>query len=253
MISANTISARTAQSVRDRRTRRLIIYGDSVLRGITYSPDRQMHLLCRGYRLERLAALGFAVENRSRMGATVERGLNRMESDAAAGADFLSPASEDEKRPLMLLEYGGNDCDFHWRAIADDPLGEHHPRTSEARFREAYRRMIDLARSLGFEVLLSAVIPMDAERFLHTVACGREREILRWLGDVARIARYQEYYSRLVEQIARASACPYLDTRTPLLFAPNFGDLLSADGIHPTDEGHDFIEEILCEKLKNFL
>ena len=66
--------------------------------------------------------------------------------------------------------------------------------------------------------------------------------------------RYQEHYNTVVEEIARTFSCPMIDLRTDFLLSHRCASLLSLDGIHPSEEGHDLIESLLREKIaKNLL
>ena len=87
--------------------KRILIFGDSVLKGVYYSGEEGRHRLYRE-RSGELARAGFEVTNNSVMGATVVTGeelLRRKLTDA------LGP-EEDRSGTAVILEYGGNDCDY---------------------------------------------------------------------------------------------------------------------------------------------
>lgn len=225
--------------------KKLLIYGDSILRGITYSEEAKKHKLCTGYKLPTLAALGYDVINHSRMGATVDRGLDMFEYTIA----------ECDKDSTVIFDFGGNDCDFDWAAISADPLGRHRPHTEEPKFRALYTDMLDKAFKTGAEVYMCNLVPLMPDRYLSFISKDRSREnILSWLGDVTMLYRYQEHYNTVVEEIARTFCCPMIDLRTDFLLSHRCASLLSLDGIHPSEEGHDLIESLLREKIaKNLL
>lgn len=225
--------------------KKLLIYGDSILRGITYSEEAKKHKLCTGYKLPTLAALGYDVINHSRMGATVDRGLDMFEYTIA----------ECDKDSTVIFDFGGNDCDFDWAAISADPLGRHRPHTEEPKFRALYADMLDKAFKTGAEVYMCNLVPLMPDRYLSFISKDRSREnILSWLGDITMLYRYQEHYNTVVEEIARTSCCPMIDLRTDFLLSHRCASLLSLDGIHPSEEGHDLIESLLREKIaKNFI
>ncbi len=225
--------------------KKLLIYGDSILRGITYSEEAKKHKLCTGYKLPTLAALGYDVINHSRMGATVDRGLDMFEYTIA----------ECDKDSTVIFDFGGNDCDFDWAAISTDPLGRHRPHTEEPKFRALYADMLDKAFKTGAEVYMCNLVPLMPDRYLSFISKDRSREnILSWLGDITMLYRYQEHYNTVVEEIARTSGCPMIDLRTDFLLSHRCASLLSLDGIHPSEEGHDLIESLLREKIaKNFI
>ena len=221
--------------------KRLIIYGDSILRGITYVTELGRHKLCRGYKLPTITDAGFEVINHSRMGATITRGEDLL--DATLSEDIA-------KDSIVLLEFGGNDCDFNWNDISTAPTDTHLPHTPEPEFCTLYGKAIETARERGAQVLLSSLIPIDAERYMSFISKDRSREnILTWLGDTSMLYRYHEHYNAVVRSLARKYGCPLLDVREEFLLSHRYSHLISEDGIHPTEEGHDLIEEQLLSYL----
>lgn len=220
--------------------KKLIIYGDSILRGITYSEEAKKHKLCADYKLPSLTALGYDVINHSRMGATILRGADMFDYTIA---DCDGDAT-------VIFEFGGNDCDYDWTAISAAPSEEHRPRTPEDTFRAQYTDMLKKASATGARVLMCNLIPMMPERYLNFISKERSRDnILAWLGDITMLYRYQEHYNLIVEDIARQADCPLIDLRTDFLLSHRCNDLISLDGIHPSEEGHSLIEALLRGRL----
>lgn len=221
--------------------KKLIIYGDSILRGITYSDEMQRHKLCSGHKMESLSKLGYEVINRSRMGATVVRGLQILESTI----------EECDADSVVLLEYGGNDCDYDWEPIATDPDATHLPHTPADRFIDLYADAIKRLREKGARVVLATLVPPDADRYMKWITKDRSYDnILRWLGDTSMLYRFHEYYNRLVEDLSRQFACPLIDLRSQFLLSHSYKHLISNDGMHPTEQGHDLIESTIYRYLK---
>lgn len=223
---------------------KLIIYGDSILRGITYSAERRAHYLCRGHRLESVRELGIELINKSRMGATIPYGLQMIDETQELC----------ERGSTVLLEYGGNDCDFLWNEVSANPSGSYAPRTPEQEFIRDYRIAIQRVRERGAHVMLATLMPLDAEKYIAYICRGRSYDnIMHWLGDVSMLYRYQEHYNRIVEDIAREEDVPLLDLRGAFLLSHRYKDLIADDGIHPTDAGHDLIEQVLADRMASTL
>ena len=53
--------------------KKLMIFGDSIIKGVTYSG--QSYHLCQDHDFDTIAAQGVTVENYARMGATIDAGL----------------------------------------------------------------------------------------------------------------------------------------------------------------------------------
>lgn len=222
--------------------KKLIIYGDSILRGITYSEQLGRHKLCSGYRLESVSALGYEIKNRCRMGATILRGMDILEKTL----------DECDENSVVLFEFGGNDCDHDWHAVSEHPSEQHSSRISKEAFAECYKNAISKVRAAGAEVIMANMIPIDADRYMQTISQGNSYEnILSWLGDASMLYRFQEHYNRIVERLSLEMSCPLIDLRSEFLLSHDYKALISHDGIHPTEVGHDLIESTLCDFLKS--
>lgn len=217
------------------------VYGDSILKGVLFEDGR--YIVDHEWEEKLAARFGLRVVNRSRFGNTIQKALARIQKDSG------TPCAEDE---YALLEFGGNDCDYDWASIAAAPETEHVCRTPPELFTDCYRRAIRLLRGAGRRPVLATLPPINAElylRFLCRNGLSRDN-IVRWLGDVERIYRWQENYSHLVEQLSREEAAPIVDLRRPFLMdtrAPSA--LLCADGIHPSRAGQGLIYQALCAAL----
>ena len=226
--------------------KRILIFGDSILKGVYYSGDEGRHRLYRERGAE-LSRAGFDVKNCSVMGATVSTGeelLHRKLADALSG-------DGDRSDTAVVLEYGGNDCDYKWQDISADPTGDFLPNTPEEAFVERYRSCIDYVRSTGAQAYLCNLVPLDPDRYMEWISRNLSREnILRWLGDVGRLYRWQEFYSSIAERIASLASVPLIPVREAFMASgAGYRDLISPDGIHPTVEGHRRIDRVLIEAM----
>ena len=95
----------------------LKIFGDSIIKGVTY--NGQSYHLCQEHDFDTLRAQGVTVENNAKMGATIDAGLKQLDRK-------LGSCDGDT---TVLFCFGGNDCDYDWKAISEDPDGEHLPHT----------------------------------------------------------------------------------------------------------------------------
>ena len=209
--------------------------GDSVLKGVV--PENGRYRVLDGRFSDLCAAeLGISVENNGRFGSTVsggERMLDRIISRGGLG-DY----------DYTLLEFGGNDCDYDWKAISADPDGEHLPHTPSERFIDGYCTAIRKARQAGARVAMTSLPPLEQSRYFSFITKGLSAEnILRWLGDTDHLYRWQEYYNDMVTQLSRAFGCRLVDLRAEFLKSRVFPSLIGADGIHPTQAGHDLIHQ----------
>lgn len=209
------------------------VYGDSILKGVMNVGGK--YRIFHGTLEERLADEQITLTRHCRMGSTVSDALVRMEKDF----DAQSPAGK-----TVLLEFGGNDSDFDWKDVAQNPEGSFLPHTPPAAFENTYERAVRLVRARGGSPVVSAIIPIDADKYLDFLGRYYSKEnILRWLGDASALYRWQENYARSVERIAARLCVPVIDIRDAFLRSRKYASLFSDDGIHPTEEGHRLIED----------
>ena len=218
--------------------KKLLIFGDSIIKGVTY--NGQSYHLCQQHDFDALAAQGVTVENNAKMGATIADGLRQISRK-------LKPCADDT---AVLFCFGGNDCDYNWKDISDAPDGEHLPHTPQEQFVDDYCTAIRAARDAGAKVAMTSLPPLEQERYFAHITKGLSAEnILHWLGDTDHLYRWQEYYSTLVSQLSRAFGCQLVDLRAEFLKSRTFPDLIGADGIHPTQTGHDLIHRTVQTAL----
>lgn len=216
------------------------IYGDSILKGVLF--ENGGYVLERRWEKALSERFGLAIENRSRFGSTIEKALPRLRRESGEPGEAGEP---------VLLEFGGNDCDYDWAAISSDPRGVHRCKTPPERFAADYREAIGLLRAGGRRPVALTLPPIHSERYLRFLCrrgLSRER-ILDWLGDVEAISRWQQTYSDLVRQLAREEQAELIDLRAAF---PEGGDALERclcdDGIHPSRAGQALIFEVLAQK-----
>lgn len=220
---------------------KLYLIGDSVMKGVMLLSQPQKYKIYSEGGFSSLESRGVEIANRSRMGATVIYGketLERTLKDTPEGA-------------AVIFEYGGNDCDFNWKAISENPDAQHLPNTPAELFCETYRECIVKAREHGVRVAVTNLIPLDAEKYLEWISRGLNKEnILRWLGDASMLYRWHEFYNKLVEDIAQKEGCPLIDLRREFLLSHRYSELICDDGIHPTGEGHRLIRSVIDAKAE---
>lgn len=218
----------------------LQIWGDSVLKGVVFDELRNRYQILRGNCVQQLKALlPFPVENHARMGCTAPEGFEML------------LANETQPGGLALLEFGGNDCDMDWKAVAADPSLNHQPKTSPEVFIRMLEQCVARVRQVGMQPMLVVPTPLHAQRYFEWVTRELDRgAVLNYLGDVERIYRWQERYALLVCITASKLCCPLLDLRDAFLATKGYERLLCIDGIHPNASGHalmlDTMKAVLC-------
>lgn len=220
------------------------VWGDSVLKGVVFDSVRNRYCILKENAVSQVAkAIRLPLYNCARMGSTAPQAFERMQQ-----------TPDQLKDQLVLIEYGGNDCDFDWKEVAAQPEQPHQPNTPMCDFEETLRHMVTFVRQCGGEPVLTTLPPLDASRYLSWIVKRDQVErsaLMRFLGDVQRIYRWQELYNFAILRVASAISCPCVALREKFLNDLCGQDLLCVDGIHPNAEGHKlmasyFVEQLAC-------
>lgn len=210
--------------------RKVYLWGDSIGKGVVYQPERGRYCLARRRCCRLLQAEGLLLEEHTRMGATALDGYE----------DFCQTAVEPGS--VAVIEFGGNDCDLDWHAVAEAPETFHDGRLPLPAFREVLTTFVRSARQRGLLPLLVTPPPLHARRYFAWIARKEDpRRLLHYLGDVEHIYRWQERYAQAVREIAAQECCPLADLREVFLEQRDFPDLICQDGIHPTEAGQELM------------
>ena len=205
---------------------KIVLWGDSIGQGVIYNETRRRYCLAGDRCTNVLRAEGMQIENNAKMGATITDGYDWfLESDPLPGG-------------ILVIEFGGNDCDLDWDAVAADPTVFHDGKTPLPRFREMLELFITEARNRGLRPAAVLPPPLEPERYFRWISQGRDAERIRcYLGDVHHIYRWHERYANAVREVAQQLDCPVIDLRAPFLDARDLPALMCRDGIHPNEAG----------------
>jgi len=213
------------------------VWGDSILKGVVFDDNRGTYqILPNGCTNLIGDNLGLTILNRSRFGCTIDKGRQTLEKSLERGLDC----------GYVVLEYGGNDCDFDWAAVSANPDLPHLPHTPLPLFQENLQYMIDLLRENHIQPMLMSLPPISGEGYLNfLVSKGLNRDnLLRFLGDAQQIYRFHESYSLTVTALALCNKCLYAPVREAFLADRHCPSLLCADGIHPNEQGHRVMQRV---------
>lgn len=218
--------------------RNITIWGDSILKGVILD-EQGKYKVMKNNSIQSFAEItGCSIKNNAYFGMTSTKALDRMKT-------YIKKQPM-EKEDIVIIEFGGNDCDFNWSEIASRPDEIHQPKTTIENFKTSLQNMIDMFKTKGITPILMNLPPLEPERYFNWISRGLNKEnILHWLGDVAKIYRWQEAYNSAAEWIARKNNCNLLNVRGSFLVSDNFCSQLCEDGIHPNEKGHGKILDSL--------
>lgn len=221
-----------------------LVIGDSVTKGIILTDEGRYETSDRNFMQLVADKLDSQVRNISIFGATVQKGLQR----------FHRLRKNLPTEGLAFIEFGGNDCDFLWSEVGDNPTLPHEPNLTIQRFRETYQELILEIKDHGLVPILLSLPPLDAERYFQAFTNGfdqiKKAKILEWLGgSVDAIYRWHEAYNDVIPELARETGAAFIDIRQPFLLARKPYQFICEDGIHPNVAGHQLIADTLKESM----
>lgn len=223
-----------------RHLKEIQLLGDSILKGIQVEPETKRYITKNDMDVAGLERdFDLKVKNNAHFGATVVKGGRLLERMLARNCAC----------DAVVMDFGGNDCDYTWAEIAADPAGVHRPHVPLAEFTGRYRALIRNLKERGVVPILMTLPPLEPQRFFDWWCRDLDQgAVRRWLGDVSRIFTHQESYSQAAERLAREEQIPVVDVRGAFLRQGSVGNLICEDGTHPNSVG----QAVITETFRNF-
>lgn len=220
-----------------------IISGDSISKGVVYDETRSKYVILEDNYVSLLQdKLKGAVRNTARFGNTLIKGISNLKKDVLK-----------DKPNIVLIEYGGNDCDFNWNEIASNPDAEHSPKTDFNLFEKMLTETISFLKNQSITPILMSLPPLNADKYFKWVCQSdpeAEKNIMRFLGSVTKIYWWQERYNSTIIKVSELTKTKYIDVRGAFLEHPDFTKFICSDGIHPNKDGHRIIYDKVLEFVK---
>ncbi|OKP94310.1 SGNH/GDSL hydrolase family protein [Paenibacillus sp. P46E] len=221
-----------------------MVSGDSISKGVVYDEGRSKYVILEDNYVSLLQGkLKGALRNTARFGNTLLKGFGNLKRDVLK-----------EKPDMVLIEYGGNDCDFNWQDIVSHPEAEHNPKTDFTAFESMLRDMIDFLRNQGIMPILMSLPPLNADNYFKWVSGNNpasEESILKFLGSVTKIYWWQERYNSTIIKVAESTKTKIIDVRGAFLQQPDYTEFICRDGIHPNRAGHRIIYDKVLEFISS--
>ena len=226
--------------------KKIIVYGDSILKGVQINKENKRYFVDNNIDTDAIGEkFDLNIENLSKFGCTLPKGSKLIEKALENGLNC----------DALIMDFGGNDCDFNWKEVSDNPDKDHQPHTPLDIFIKTYKDIIAKLKDAGILPILTNLPPIEPHKYFNWFTSNglNKENIMKWLGNVSTIYRYQENYSRSVEKIAVETDCPLVDLRGAFLKHRRIDDYLCEDGIHPNTAGQKLIEDAFSAFAKNRL
>jgi len=214
-----------------------LFLGDSIVKGI--APENgKYRVLDTSYFNTFSRTIFSSAVNKGRFGLTSTKFLNSIERLHESNAD------------IIFFSIGGNDCNYNWKEIAEHPGARHLPAVSKELFEENLIKIYDFFLANNMNVIAMNFPPLHAEKFFSYLSMHFSGEsILSWLGNISKIHYHHESYNTIFETVTRTYGVDLIDIRRRFLQEDNLDLLMSIDGMHPSQEGHELIYRSISSYL----
>lgn len=221
-----------------------LVSGDSISKGIVFDDVQHKYVVLGDNYIALLQSkLRGIVRNSAKFGNTIIRGISKLKDDVLH-----------DSPDIVLIEFGGNDCDFNWDEVSNDPNADHQPKTDFSTFENKLREAVSFLTYNRIVPVLLTLPPLNADKYLKWISKNdplAETNILKYIGSVTKIYWWQEKYSSAVIKIAEETNTKWIDIRGAFLQYPDFTKFLCLDGIHPNEAGHKIIANKIIDFIKS--
>ena len=218
-------------------------FGDSILKGVIY--ENNIYKVSKN-RFSNICeeVLGVSIENKAKFGSTVDVGKNIISKNINL--------IKETKSKYVVMEFGGNDCDYNWEEISENPDKEYNPKSTIAEFIEIYSYLIDELKKIEKQPVLLSLPPIDSVKYFNYISRKLNADnILKWMeGNKQFLTNWHERYNIEVFKLAINNNIPIIDITSKFLEIKNYSKLLCDDGIHPNENGHKIIAEAIKEHIE---
>ncbi|MCK9425840.1 MAG: SGNH/GDSL hydrolase family protein [Ignavibacteriaceae bacterium] len=222
----------------------IVVYGDSISRGVIYDDEKQKYsLLLESFTNLVRENLKGVVYNAAKFGSTIVDGLQRLSNDVLR-----------RKPDIVLIEFGGNDCDYQWDRIAENPFGEFQPNTECSTFYDLLTGLVKKLDSMKIIPVLVSLPPLDPDKYFRWVSHNSEQaknNILQFIGSISSIYTWHERYNSAILRVAEETKTRLIDIRSAFFLEDDYTKFICLDGIHPNKEGHKVIAGKILDYIKS--
>ena len=220
----------------------VIVWGDSILKGIISSEDltqiRPSEINALQMAGEKLA---IEINNKSIYGAHIIKLQSTQTKNLNKGLTA----------DIALIESGTNDCDYEWNDVCTKPFSEITQKVPLADFKRIASEMVDTSRENKITPVLVTAPDLAIPYWKEYITRGVDKEkIAQFIGhDPYVLLRNQEEYMEALRQIAKEKNVQLIDMRVEFRKTSDPMSLMCKDGVHPNIEGHKLMADVFVKLL----
>lgn len=154
-----------------------------------------------------------------------------------------------EKPDAVIIECGGNDCDYDWKVFTESEGNTLLHRRSLDDFSKDYDELISYFDEQGIPVIAAMTPHIATSKYLSHLQDVSE-DIQRYYKQLPSVKAmkmaYKDYEDKMFE-IANRHNCEIIVLQDKFKKLPDAEDYFSSDGMHPNEKGYRLIGECFLE------
>ncbi|ALC82357.1 MULTISPECIES: SGNH/GDSL hydrolase family protein [Bacillus] len=216
---------------------KIICFGDSLTRGVSYVKGR-LRIIKDNYPaylqelFSREEGFNASVINKGVFNDNSDLLLKRLNKDVI-----------EEHPDYAIVAVGGNDCNFLWNEVAENPDKEHQPIVPLERYLENVKTIVTKLQSAGITPVILTLPPLDPVRYYTFISGNSGISISHWIGRMGGIEHWHGLYNRSLNKLIKELGVSKIDVRSALKKTGELIDFISDDGIHLTSKGYKVLSE----------
>lgn len=212
---------------------KMICFGDSVTRGITFVCGR-FKIIRENYPtlLQRFLGEEDEVINKGVFNDNSDLLVKRLDHDVL-----------DEHPDLVFINIGGNDCNFTWDQVAEFPESEHESIVPLERYLSNVSLLIQRITATGAMPVILSLLPLDPVRYYQSLIKHYSHSIGHWVSMCGGIEHWHGMYNRALKELCERTGTKLIDVRSEFKRKGAFSELINEDGLHPTAKGYKALAE----------
>ncbi|MGM0845566.1 MAG: SGNH/GDSL hydrolase family protein [Bacillota bacterium] len=224
---------------------KIVCLGDSLTRGVSFVKGR-LRILKENYpnALQQLFSENnkdVSVINKGVFNDNSHHLVKRLEKDVI-----------NEKPQYVIIEIGGNDCNFKWAEVAEKPWEKHKAIVPMNQYIDNIKTIITNLKEHQITPVIATLPPLDPVRYYKNISEKYSPAISHWISEVGGIGYWHGLYNQNLNMLAEECSTLKVDVRSALKKAGNLVDYISDDGIHLTAEGYKVLSEEIYRNIEKW-
>lgn len=221
----------------------IIVWGDSILKGVMSgeSASKRFEIVDENSLKIASEKLGIEIINKSVFGSFLSK-TQRIQ---------LRDLNKGTTADACIIESGGNDCDYDWALVSENPDIAHNTRCPLPDFMRILDEMVVAARNAKITPILMTMPPLVGDWWFENICIDQNRSAIeKFVGkDIYSLYRRHELYSLKIAEYARVHNVFLVDMRQAMLEHSDYRTLMCKDGIHPNLEGYKYMATVWEREL----